>query len=163
MKSAEASLPSDTEVLVKRSFDAPVKLVWRAYLEPDLMRRWCSGPPGWSMPVCEMEMRVGGKYRWRWRSDENGQEFGCTGEVLEVSQHAKIVHTQIWDVIDPGDSMGSEPSIVTVTFHEVNSLTNVATSIKFASKADRDAAFSTGMTDGMEMSYKLLDGVLVEM
>ena len=163
MKPAEASLPSDTEVLVKRSFDAPVKMVWRAYMEPDLMRRWCSGLPGWSMPVCEMDMRVGGKYRWRWRSDENGQEFGFTGEVLELTPHAKIVHTQIWDVIDPGDSMGSEPSIVTVTFHEVNSLTNVATSIKFASKADRDAAFSTGMTDGMEMSYKLLDGVLVEM
>ena len=45
MKPAEASLPSDTEVLVKRSFDAPVKLVWRAYMEPDLMRRWCSGLP----------------------------------------------------------------------------------------------------------------------
>jgi uncharacterized protein YndB with AHSA1/START domain len=115
------------------------------------------------MPVCEMDMRVGGMYRWRWRSDENGQEFGCTGDVLEVSPHAKIVHTQTWDAIDPGDSMGSEPSIVTVTFHEVNGITNVATSIKFASKADRDAAFSTGMTDGMEMSYKLLDGVLVEM
>ena len=75
MKPAQASLPSDTEVLVKRSFDAPVKLVWRAYMEPDLMRRWCTGMPGWSMPVCEMDMRVGGQYRWRWRSDENGQEF----------------------------------------------------------------------------------------
>ena len=110
MKPAEASLPSDTEVLVKRSFDAPVKLVWRAYMEPDLMRRWCSGLPGWSMPVCEMDMRVGGKYRWRWRSDENGQEFGFTGEVLEVTPHAKIVHTQIFDAGDLGVSMGSEPS-----------------------------------------------------
>src|SRR5690606_15410677 len=89
MKPAEASLPSDTEVLVKRSFDAPVELVWRAYMEPGLLRRWCSGTPGWSMPVCEMDMRVGGKYRWRWRNDENGQEFGFTGEVLEVDQHAK--------------------------------------------------------------------------
>ncbi|HXY36146.1 MAG TPA: SRPBCC domain-containing protein, partial [Planctomycetaceae bacterium] len=102
MKPAEASLPSDTEVLVKRSFDAPVKLVWRAYMEPELMRRWCGGPPGWSMPVCEMDMRVGGKYRWRWRSDENGQEFGFTGEVLEVTPHAKIVHTQIFDAGDLG-------------------------------------------------------------
>ena len=90
MKPAEASLPSDTEVLVKRSFDAPVKLVWRAYMEPGLMRRWCSGMPGWSMPVCEMDMRVGGQYRWRWRSDENGQEFGFTGEVLEVVPHARL-------------------------------------------------------------------------
>src|SRR5262245_1419894 len=129
MKPAEATLPSDTEVLVKRSFDAPVKLVWRAYMEPDLMRRWCSGMPGWSMPICEMDMRVGGKYRWRWRSDEGGQEFGFTGEVLEVAPHAKIVHTQIYDPGDLGncpasgdadipDSMGNEPSIVTVAFEE---------------------------------------------
>jgi len=163
MNPAEVSLPSDTEVLVKRSFDAPVHLVWRAYMEPDLMRRWCGGHSGWSMPICEMDMRVGGKYRWRWRSDENGQEFGFTGEVLEVAPHAKIVHTQRYD---PGDcdfgSMGDEPTIITVTFNETNGITTVATSIKYASKADRDAALSTGMTDGMELSYKLLDGVLAE-
>ena len=161
MKPAEASLPSDTEVLVKRSFDAPAKLVWRAYMEPDLMRRWCGATPGWSMPVCEMDMRVGGRYRWRWRSDENGQEFGFTGEILEVALHSKIVHTQIYDAGDCAfGSMGGEPSIVTVTFNETNGITNVATSIKYASKADRDAAMSTGMTDGMEMSYQSLDGVL---
>ncbi len=162
MKPAEASLPSDTEVLVKRSFDAPVKLVWRAYMEPDLLRRWCSGPPGWSMPVCEMDMRVGGQYRWRWRSDEDGQEFGFTGEVLEVVPHARIVHTQIYDPGDLGYSMGGEPSIVTVTFQEAGGITNIETTIKYVSKADRDEAFSTGMTEGMEMSYKQLDVVLAE-
>ena len=162
MKPAEASLPSDTEVLVKRSFDAPVTLVWRAYMEPDLLRRWCSGGAGWSMPVCEMDMRVGGQYRWRWRSDENGQEFGFTGEVLEVVPHARIVHTQAYDPGDLGLSMGGEPSIVTVTFQEADGMTNVATSIKYASKADRDEAFSTGMTDGMETSYQQLDGVLAQ-
>jgi uncharacterized protein YndB with AHSA1/START domain len=163
MKPAEASLPSDTEVLVKRSFDASVKLVWRAYMEPDLMRRWCSGEPGWSMPVCEMDMHVGGHYRWRWRNDDNGQEFGFTGEVLEVIPHAKIVHTQIFDPGDLGVSMGSEPSIITVMFHEVNGITNTTTTIRYASKADRDEAFATGMTDGMELSYKRLDGVLAEL
>ena len=163
MKPAEASLPSETEVLVKRSFDAPVKLVWRAYVEPDLMRRWCGSTPGWSMPVCEMDMRVGGQYRWGWRSDESGQEFGFTGEVLEVVPHAKIVHTQIFDAGDLGVSMGGEPSIITVAFHEVKGITSVATTIKYASKTDRDEAFSTGMTEGMEMNYKVLDGVLAEL
>ena len=163
MKPAEASRPSDTEVLVKRSFDAPVALVWRAYMEPDLLRRWCSGQPGWSMPVCEMDMHVGGQYRWRWRNDENGQEFGFTGEVLEVVPHAKIVHTQSFDPGDLGVSMGGEPSIVTVTFQEAGDITNMTTTIKFASKSDRDAAFATGMTDGMEMSYKQLDELLAEM
>jgi len=161
MKPAEASLPSDTEVLVRRSFDAPVDLVWRAYMEPELLRRWCTGPPGWSMPVCEMEMRVGGKYRWRWRDDTSGQEFGFTGEVLEVVTRSKLVHTQLYD---PGDtdfgSMGSEPSIITVLFDETNGITNVATTLRFASKSDRDAAMCTGMSDGMEMSYQSLDGLL---
>jgi uncharacterized protein YndB with AHSA1/START domain len=162
MKPAEASLPSDTEVLVTRSFDAPVHLVWRAYMEPDLMRRWCSGTPGWSMPVCEMDMSVGGQYRWRWRNDENGQEFGFNGEVLEISQHEKVVHTQAFDPGDLGFAMGGEPSIVTVTFHEADGITNVSTTIKYASKTDRDEAVSTGMTDGMEISYQRLDGVLAE-
>jgi len=162
MKPAEASLPSDTEVLVKRSFDAPVNLVWRAYMEPELLRRWCTSQPGWSMPVCEMDMRVGGQYRWRWRNDENGLEFGFNGEVLEVVLHERIAHTQVFDPGNLGVSMGGEPSIVTVTFQEAGGMTNVTTSIKYASKTDRDAAFSTGMTDGMELSYKLLDGLLAE-
>jgi uncharacterized protein YndB with AHSA1/START domain len=162
MKPAEVSLPSDTEVQVKRSFAAPARLVWRAYMEPDLLRRWCSGAPGWSMSVCEMDMRVGGKYRWRWRSDENGQEFGFYGDVLEVIPHAKVVHTQAFDAGDLGVSMGSEPSIITVTFQEINGITTVTTTVRFASKADRDAAMSTGMTDGMEVSYKQLDAVLAE-
>ncbi|MFO0812070.1 MAG: SRPBCC family protein [Gemmatales bacterium] len=162
MKPAEASLPSDTEVLVKRSFDAPASLVWRAYMEPDLLRRWCTGMPGWSMPICEMDMRVGGKYRWRWRSDDNSQEFGFFGKVLEVVPHTKIVHTQAFDPGDLGVSMGGEPSIITVTFQETAGITHVTTNIKYASKADRDAAYSTGMTEGMELSYQNLDKVLAE-
>jgi hypothetical protein len=80
--------------------------------------------------------------------------------MLEVALHSKISHTQIFDPGDLGVSMGGEPYIVTVTFNEDNGMTNVVTSIKFASQADRDAAFSTGMTDGMEMNYQQLDKVL---
>lgn len=162
MKPAETTLPSDTEVLVKRSFDASVDLVWRAYVEPELLRRWCTGTPGWSMPVCEMDMRAGGKYRWRWRNDENGQEFGFTGDVLEVVPHAKLVHTQMFDAGNLAVSMGSEPSIITVVFDETDGITSVATTIKYASKADRDEALQTSMTDGMEISYQRLDEVLAE-
>ncbi|MBX3281886.1 MAG: SRPBCC domain-containing protein [Acidobacteria bacterium] len=162
MKPAEASLPSDTEVLVRRSFNAPAKLVWRAYVEPELMRRWCVGMPGWSMPVCEMDMQVGGQYEWRWRNDENGMEFGFTGDVLEIVQHERIVHTQTFDPGNMGIGMGGEPSVITVGFEEIDGVTNVATTIKYASRADRDEALSTGMTDGMEMSYRKLDQILVE-
>lgn len=83
------------------------------------------------------------------------------GELREVELHSKLVHTQIYD---PGNgafgSMGDDPTIITVTFTETSGITNVATLMKYASKADRDAAMSTGMTDGMEQSYQALDGVL---
>lgn len=159
MKPAQVSTPSDTEVLVERSFEASAELVWQAYTQPDLMRRWLSGLPGWTMPVCEMDLRVGGSYRWRWRS-EDGQEFGFTGEFREVAPHAKLVHTQIYDPGNLGIAMGAEGSLITVTFVEGDGVTRVATTLGFASKADRDAAMSTGMTDGMEINYKLLDGVM---
>jgi uncharacterized protein YndB with AHSA1/START domain len=161
MKPAEVSTPSDREVLVKRSFDATPDLVWRTYTEPDLMRRWLTAMPGWTMPVCDMTTEVGGQYRWRWRDEANGVEFGFTGEILEVSPHERIVHTQVYDPGTMGGSMGDGASVITVTFETAgDGTTNVATSIKFATQADRDAAISTGMTDGMEMSYKQLDDVL---
>lgn len=163
MKPAEVSTPSDQEVLIKRSFDADAELVWRAYTEPALMRRWLTAMPGWSMPVCEMNTEVGGKYRWRWREGGSGVEFGFTGEMLEVEPHSKIVHTQVYDPGTVGGSMGDGASIITVEFDETNGVTNVATTIKFASKADRDAAISTGMTEGMETSYTRLDEELAVM
>ncbi|HEX6278812.1 MAG TPA: SRPBCC family protein [Pyrinomonadaceae bacterium] len=163
MKPAEVSTPSGREVLVKRSFDASADLVWQAYTEPALMRRWLTAMPGWSMPVCEMTTDVGGTYRWRWRDEANGVEFGFTGEMLEVEPHSKIVHTQVYDPGTMGGSMGDGPSVITVTFDETDGITIVATLITFASKADRDAAVSTGMTDGMEMSYKQLEEMLTEL
>lgn len=155
MNTAVASLPSEREVLVKRSFDAPAHLVWRAYVEPGLMRRWCTGPDGWVMSVCEMDVRVGGQYAWQWRNDSMGQEFGCHGVFQEVEDGRKIVHTQAWGNV--GDTMGSEPFVVTVELSEIEGKTTVDTLMTFASMEDRDAAFATGMTDGMEMGYKRLE------
>lgn len=160
MKPSEASKPTDTSVLVKRSFDAPAELVWRAYTEPELFARWCLGPPGWSMPICEMDVRPGGLYRWRWRNDEDGKEFGFVGEFREVVLATRLVHTQIYDPGDMSDSMGEKESMVTVNFTEANGVTLATTTIEFASKDDRDAALGSGMSDGMEMSYKQLDEVL---
>ena len=88
---ARVSLPSDTEVRVTRDFKAPRSLVWQAHTEPSLLQRWIGGYPGWSMPVCEMDVRPGGKYRWRWRMDESGHEFGFFGEFREVEAPARMV------------------------------------------------------------------------
>jgi uncharacterized protein YndB with AHSA1/START domain len=163
MDKAEVTLPSDREVQVTRSFKAPRALVYRAYTEPGLVRRWMLGPPGWSMPVCEMDVRVGGAYRWRWRNDADGQEFGFFGTFREVQPPARLVHTESYDPGSMGEGYptGSEAIIIT-SFSEDGGVTTVTTLMDFGSKDTRDAAVKTGMTEGMEQSYGLLDRVLAE-
>jgi len=156
---AVVTLPSDTEVQVTRSFRAPRALVYRAYTEPALLQRWLLGPPGWSMPVCEMDVRPGGRYRWRWRSDSDGSEFGFGGEFRDVEPNVRLVHTERYD---PGTIGGEHPdaALVTVTFAEESGVTTVTTRVDYGTREARDAALATGMTDGMEASYALLDRLL---
>jgi uncharacterized protein YndB with AHSA1/START domain len=159
---AQVTLPSEREVQVQRSFRAPRALVYRAFTEPELVRRWLLGPPGWSMPVCEMDVRVGGQYRWRWRSDENASEFGFTGTFREVQAPSKLVHSEAYDPGTLDDDFPPNDALVTVTFEENGGITTVTTRIDFGSKDAREAAMSTGMTDGMEQSYQGLDRLLDE-
>src|SRR5688572_19594129 len=112
VEKAQVSLPSQQEVKVVRSFKAPRALVYRAYTEPELARRWMLGPPGWTMPVCEMDVRVGGAYRWRWRSDEDGSEFGFFGTFREVEPPVKLAHSETYD---PGTVGGAMPGEAQVT------------------------------------------------
>lgn len=160
MKPAEVSTPDDTSVVIKRSFAAPVPLVWRAYTEGELLKRWCQGPPGWSMPVCEMDSRTGGTYQWRWKDDSSGTEFGFQGRFLDVVEHRRIEHTQVYDAGNLGIPMGGKPWIVTVEFQDAGESTHVTTTITFASKEDRDSSMESGMTDGMEMNYQQLERTL---
>jgi uncharacterized protein YndB with AHSA1/START domain len=157
---AQVTLPSDREVRVERSFRAPKSLVYRAYTEPALVQRWLLGPPGWSMPVCEMDVRVGGRFRWRWRDDKEGNEFGFSGTFRELQLSSRIVHTEAYDPGTVGDDFPRQDALVTVTFREDGGVTTVTTLIYFGSKVARDGAVSTGMTDGMEQSYQLLDRLL---
>jgi uncharacterized protein YndB with AHSA1/START domain len=158
---AQVSLPSDCEVRVTRQFNAPRELVYRAHTEPKLVQKWMLGPPGWRMPVCEMDVRPGGKYRWRWRSDEDGKEFGFFGTFTEVVAPARIAHDEYYDPGDIGGAMPvGDPAIVTLELEEAGGFTTLVSTIRFASKQARDAAVSTGMTDGMEMGYARLDEML---
>ena len=166
-KPAEVSLPSDTEVRVTRDFKAPRTLVWQAHTDPKLLKRGMSGMPGWSMPICEMDVRPGGRYRWRWRSDENGAEFGFFGEFKEVDAPAKLTQEEYFDLgVGADDVIGdmpvNNPSVNRSTFTEKNSVTTLIVLIDYGSKAARDAAISTGMTDGMEISFTSLDALLAE-
>jgi len=161
IEKAQVTMPSDREVTVTRSFKAPRALVFRAYTEPALVRRWMLGPPGWSLPICEMDVRVGGSYRWRWRSDTDAAEFGFVGTFREVQPPSRLVHTErfVPGTAGDGDPSGGE-ALVTTTFAEAGGITTVTTVMDFGSKEARDAAVKTGMTDGMEQSYQLLDRML---
>ena len=157
-KSAEVTLPSDREVRVTRQFNAPRQLLWDAHTKPELMQKWCFGPPGWSMPVCEMDVRESGKYRWRWKSDEDGKEFGFYGAFSEVKAPSRIVHDQYFDPGDMDYAMPvGDPCIITLELSEANGVTTLTNTMRFVSKQARDQAIATGMTDGMEMGYARLD------
>src|SRR5262249_27723489 len=125
----EVALPSDREVLVTRAFDAPRDMVWDAHTKPELVRRWMLGPPGWDMPVCEIDLRVGGKYRHVWRNQADGTSFGMGGVYSEVTPVSKLVATERFD----GDMMGPGAEVIQ-TFVERGERTTVSVLMVFASK-----------------------------
>jgi uncharacterized protein YndB with AHSA1/START domain len=159
-KPAEATTPSDREVRVTRTFDAPRQLVWDAHTRPELVRRW-QGYGGWDMPVCDMDVRVGGKYKWQWRNLEDGNKFGFFGTFTEVNSPSKMVHEQFFDPGDMDFAMPvGDPCIVSLDLSEQKGVTTLVCNMTFASKEARDEAISTGMTDGMEHSYTRLDDMV---
>lgn len=159
MKPATINTSSETQVEVVRSFDAPVASVWKSFTQPELVRRWILGPPGWSMPVCEMDFRVGGQYENRFRNDEEGTEFGWVGEFREIETLRKIVQDESYALGPAGSDMDNS-AVVTITFRDTNEGTTVATLIEYPSQEARDAALAMGMTSSMEMGYCRIDEIL---
>jgi len=146
------STPNDTDVVVVRTFDAPRELVWRAHTEPKLVKKWLLGPPGWTMPTCEIDLRVGGRYRYGW-AHPTQKAFEMTGTFTAVKAPERIIHVE--------EFQGMEATITTL-FTEKAGKTTLTMTMHFPSKAARDGAIKTGMTDGMEQSYQLLDSLLRE-
>jgi len=156
-KPAEVTLPSDCEVRVTRTFNAPRQLVWDAHTKPELVPQWL-GYDDWNMPVCDMDVRVGGKYRWQWKHREDGKQFGFFGAFIEVDAPSKLTHEEYYDPGEAGFAMPEgDPCIVSLELSERNGVTTLVCNMTFASKEARDGAVSTGMTDGMEYSYARLD------
>jgi len=148
------TLSGDREVVFTRQFDAPRQLVWDAMTKPELLKRWLFGPPGWSMEVCEMDMRVGGKYRWVWRGPD-GVEMGMGGVHHEIVPPAKIVNTQLFDQ----DWTGGE-AVGTLTLTEQNGKTLLTNTVRYATPEARDAVLKTPMEQGMAMGYDRLEQLL---
>lgn len=152
--SAVVDLPSESTVRVTRTFRAPRALVWRAHTEPALIRRWMLGPDGWSMPVCEVDLRVGGAYRYRWRSDADGGEFGFEGVHHEITAPERLVTTERMEGA-PGPGARN-----TLALTEQDGVTTVVLTMDYGTRELRDTVLATGMTDGMEAGFARLEGVL---
>lgn len=145
----------DREIVVTRVLDAPRRLVFDAYTKPELLKTWLLGPDGWSMPVCEIDLRAGGKYRYVWRNDSNGREMGMGGIYREVVAPERIVVTELFDEAwYPGEAVG------TIVLVERDGKTTLTQTIVYNSRETRDAVLKSPMQYGMAMSYDRLEKVL---
>ena len=150
----ELAAKGDREIVVSREFNAPRQLVFEAHTKPDLVKRWLIGPPGWTMPVCEINLRVGGAYRFEWRM-QDGTTMGMGGIYHEIESPERIVATQLFDQ----DWTGGE-AIGTLVLIERDGKTALTNTVRYSSREARDAVLSTGMGDGMAAGYDKLDTLL---
>jgi uncharacterized protein YndB with AHSA1/START domain len=149
------STRGDREIVITRIFDAPRTLVFAAFTQPELVKQWLLGPPGWSMPVCEIDLRVGGRYRYEWRRDKDGTTMGMGGVFREVMPPERIVSTEKFDQAwYPGEALG------TVEFKEEAGRTTVTQTVLYESREARDAVLKSGMEQGVVASYDRLATVL---
>ena len=146
----------DREIVMTRVFDAPRHLVYEAFTKPDLVKRWLGVFGGWSLPVCEIDFRVGGRYRFVWRRE--GAEMGMGGVYKEIVPNQRIVNTEKFD--DPwyeGEGLG------TVTFVERGGKTTMTQTIMYTSKQARDGVLKSPMESGVAQSYDKLAEILATM
>ena len=158
MGQLKVTMPSDREIAMTRVFDAPRTLVFDAHTKPELVRRWLLGPPGWSMPVCEIDLRVGGKYRWVWRNDKDGTTMGMGGVYREIVAPERLVTTEQFDEAwYPGEGLN------TLVLLEQRGRTTLTQTMRYQSREARDAVLKAGMEQGVEASYDRLVELLASM
>jgi uncharacterized protein YndB with AHSA1/START domain len=146
------TMPSDCEIVLTRVIDAPRRLVFAAYTDPEHVPHWMLGPDGWSMPVCEIDLRAGGQWHFVWRRP-NGEEMEMRGEYREIDPPERIVNTESWG--------GEWPQTLnTLILTEHDGQTTITQRVLYPSQDARDAALGTGMKVGASMSYDRLETYL---
>lgn len=145
----------DNELVISRAFNAPKDLVFQAHTECRYMKRWMYGPEGWSLDVCESDLRVGGKYRWVWKKDDI--QMGAGGEYREIDRPNRIVCTEQFD-----DPWYPGEAISTVVLDEKDGVTTLTNTMRYVSKEARDGILQSPMEEGLSMSYDRLEALLVE-
>ena len=153
----QVTTPSDREIAMTRVFDAPRRLVYDAVTRPELVKRWLGAFGGHTMEVCEIDLKVGGKYRYVWRNPD-GSKMGMGGVYKEIVPQQRIVNTERFDEAwYPGEAVG------TLTLTEQGGKTTMTTTVLYESKAARDGVLKSPMETGVAASYDVLDGVLASL
>jgi uncharacterized protein YndB with AHSA1/START domain len=147
------TLPTDEEILISREFDAPRHLVFKAWTEPELVRRWWS--PRGAMTVCDIDLRVGGAWRYA-LALRDGTEVAFNGEFREIVPDERLVHTEIYE----GAPYQGQPPINVVTFEASDRGTRVEILVQCHSKEVRDMIATSGMEEGMQEQMVQLDELL---
>jgi uncharacterized protein YndB with AHSA1/START domain len=145
----------DREIVMTRAFHAPRRLVFDALTKPDLVKRWLIGPPGWSMSVCEIDLKVGGAYRYVWRHAD-GREMGLRGVYREIVPQERVICTELFD-----DAWYPGEALLTTTLAEQDGRTTLTTTVRYVSKEARDGVLKSGMESGVAASYDRLAQLLV--
>ena len=140
--------PSDREIVIMRVLDAPRGLVFDAWTSPEHLPHWLLGPEGWTMPVCEIDLRPGGTWHFGWRSADHG-EMEMRGVYREIVPPERLVTTESWG--------GDWPETLnTLVFSEEDGRTTVTCTVLYPSKEARDAVLAVGMKEGVSLSYDRL-------
>lgn len=153
----EITTPTDSSIVMTRSFAAPRGLVFEALTRPELVRRWL-GADGWTMLECEIDPRPGGAYRYSWQGPR-GERMVLRGVYREVVPPARIVQTEVNE--DCGASDGAE-TIVTAELTEADGTTELKYTIVYPSREIRDAVIESGMEEGIGQGFRKLEAILAQ-
>jgi len=144
----------DKDVVVTRRFAATPEAVYRAHTDPSIVRRWLLGPEGWTMPVCLIDPRQGGQFRYEW-ADGKGHGFYVTGEYATLEPFGRIVHVERMHLPDP-----TPENHVETTFEPEGAGTLMTMRMTLPDAMARKAMLATGMEGGMEASYVRLETII---
>lgn len=157
MSSAKVTVEAkgERELVIRRAFNAPKELVFQAHTECKYLKRWMFGPDGWSLDVCDIDLKVGGKYRWVWKKD--AIEMGAGGEYREITKPDRIVATEQFD-----DPWYAGEAVSTVTFDERDGVTTLTNTMQYVSTESRDTVLQSPMEEGLSLGYDRLEALLAE-
>ena len=157
--SAVVTLPADRQILITREFDAPKQLVYEAFTTPELVKRWWSARRG-RMTVAEIDLRVGGRWRYAMIAESTGEEVAFHGEYREIVPNERIVSTEAYEGIPDADE---HAALNTMTLTEVDGRTTMTLLVEHPTQEGRDMHVNSGMEDGLQDALDDLEQVAISL